>query len=78
MATMHERHLAQADRHLAETEARLARQRALIGELKADGHDTAKAEELLATMLVTFDLMRAHRATIVDKVAAERDEAFQF
>jgi hypothetical protein len=70
-----ERHLPQADRHITEGEARVARQRALVGELAADGHDAAMAEGLLATMLASLARMREHRATILAEVAAERGES---
>lgn len=44
-----ERHLAQAERHVALGERHIATQRAIIAELVRDGHDTSRAEALLAT-----------------------------
>ena len=72
MATMHEQHLLLADQHIMDAEARVTRQRLLIGKLAADGHDTAKAEALLATLLKALNGMWAHRATILAEIAAER------
>jgi hypothetical protein len=40
-----------AERHVADGEIHLSRQKALIAEL--DGHDTADAPAILATMLET-------------------------
>ena len=46
-------HLAMAERHVTEGEIHLSRQRALVAELDRDGHDTADARAILATMLET-------------------------
>jgi hypothetical protein len=72
VATMHERHLLLADQHIVDDEARVARQRVLTDELATDGHDTALAEAVLTTLLQALDGMRAHRATILAEIAAER------
>ena len=54
-------HLELARRHLVEGEARVARQLALISELKAAGHPTGLARELLGSLIETLRQMRAHR-----------------
>ncbi len=72
MATMAERHLAQAEQGIAEAEGRVTRQRLLIDGLATGGHDTAEAEGLLAALLVSLDQMHAHRATILAEIAQER------
>lgn len=43
-------HLAMAKRHVAEGEEHVERQKMLIAELARDGHDTAVAQKLLATL----------------------------
>jgi hypothetical protein len=43
-------HVDQAQRHVLEGAEHIARQEQLIEKLKADGHSTKQAEELLATM----------------------------
>ena len=53
--------LAMAERHVALGEHHLARQEALIAELDRDGHDTADALKLLATMRATQRLHRQER-----------------
>jgi hypothetical protein len=49
--------LEMAQRHVAEGEVRVARQTALVAELARDGHNTARAEALLATLKNTLYLM---------------------
>ncbi len=44
-------HLAMAERHVAEGEIHLSCQEALISQLDRDGHDTADARAIVATML---------------------------
>ncbi len=70
VATMAERHLAEADRHIAESEACVTRQRLLVGRLAAGHHDTGKAKALL----VALDGMLAHRAVILAEIEQERGE----
>jgi hypothetical protein len=50
--------LEMAQRHVAEGEARVAHQTALVAELARDGHNTARADALLATLKNTLHLMR--------------------
>src|SRR4051794_11712795 len=54
--------LEQARRHVAEAEPRVARQRALVEHLREHGHETVKAQRLLATMESILRLMREHVA----------------
>jgi hypothetical protein len=49
--------LEMAQRHVAEGEARVAQQMALIAELARDGHNTARAQALLATLKGTLGIM---------------------
>ncbi|WP_342737428.1 hypothetical protein [Bradyrhizobium sp. B117] len=49
-------HLNQARRHAAMGEHHLARQEQLIAELDQDGHDTAAAMSVLATLRRTQEL----------------------
>lgn len=53
------RHLAAADRHVAEGERHIARQRELIAELERNGHASADARGLLATL---EDMQTSHVA----------------
>jgi hypothetical protein len=61
-------HLAEADRHLTNGKRRVARQQRLVAELKADGHSTAKAQQLLRTMQESLAQYEIHRQAIVDKL----------
>jgi hypothetical protein len=69
-----EQQLAEADRHIAEAEVHILRQRTLIEQLVADGHDTAEAEAVLATLLASLEALRAHRATILAEVPAGQED----
>lgn len=64
------RELEQADRHIAEGRAHIANQTALIAELERDGHDTASAKELLATLHQSQQMHEDHRALIVRELKA--------
>jgi hypothetical protein len=46
-----------AQRHVAEGEARVAQQTARIAELARDGHNTAQARAVLATLKDTLGIM---------------------
>ena len=63
-------HLAMAKRHVAEGEIHLSRQRALIAELDRDGHDTADARAILATMLETQRLHVEDRDRILKELSS--------
>lgn len=59
-------HLTQAERHVTQGEQHVSRQRELIAEMEQDGHNTAKAqqllrlfEELLAMHIAARDRLRA-------------------
>ncbi|HWV96933.1 MAG TPA: hypothetical protein VN130_07290 [Xanthobacteraceae bacterium] len=45
-----QQHLTRAEQHAAEGERHLARQEALIARLDRQGHDTAEARKILATL----------------------------
>lgn len=64
------RHLALAERHIAEARERLTLQEATVARLPLDTPGRDAAETLLAVMRQSFDLMLAHRATILDELAA--------
>ena len=59
---LHEVDRALALRHVADGERRVARQRTVIEERQRRGWPTGSSEKVLATMLVTLDLMRDHLA----------------
>ncbi|WP_132250479.1 hypothetical protein [Methylobacterium segetis] len=61
MTELNETPLEMARRHVVEGEARCARQAALVDRLRAHGHDTAVAEDLLAELEATLVDMREHR-----------------
>ena len=60
-------HLAIAERNVAQGERQLEHQRGLIEELRRDGHDTHKAEELL----LTFEESQALHIADLDRIRAE-------
>jgi hypothetical protein len=58
--------LAMATRHVRQSEGRVARQRQVVEKLRADGHDTTKAENILAMLEA---LLRQHREHLTRLVA---------
>ena len=64
-------HLALAERHVREGEQHVSKQRALVGELKRDGHDTATAIRLLKE----FEEVQAMHVADRDRLLAELDRA---
>jgi hypothetical protein len=54
-------YLAQCRRHVAMGEAHIARQKDIIAELERDGHDSAKARDLLRVFEEAQDLHITHR-----------------
>ena len=64
------KHLAMVERHVAEGEIRLSRQRALIAELDRDGHDTADARAILATIRETQRLHVEDRDRILKELSS--------
>lgn len=62
--------LARAERHLAEGEERVERQREMVIQLRRDGHDTARAEALLAQFLRTLDAWQTHRNAVAGAVSS--------
>jgi hypothetical protein len=69
---MIEEHLRQAEEHIALGEQHIARQREILAELQRDGHDTAQAEELLATFEETQRMHIADRDRIQDELQSLR------
>lgn len=63
------RHLALADQHIVDGETRVTEQMLRVEGLRADGHETARAEELLATLDATLAEWNAHRAEILCRIA---------
>jgi hypothetical protein len=57
-------HYGLARQHVVEAEARIARQREIVADLQAAGRDALLAEELLALMLQTLAIARAHLQVI--------------
>ncbi|SFH81178.1 hypothetical protein [Bradyrhizobium sp. Gha] len=66
---MLQQHLAMAERHVALGEDHLARQEALVAELDRDGHDTADALAILATMRETQRLHLQDRDRLLAELA---------
>ena len=64
---MLENHLRKAKAHAALGKESIGRQKALIEELKRDGHDTALALELLAT----FEQLQAMNVADVERIEHE-------
>ena len=64
-------HLALADRHIAEGKRRIADQEQLIANLEQDGHDTAAAKSIFATLNTTLQRMQEHRQLILDRLAKD-------
>ncbi|MGX1164257.1 hypothetical protein AB7M16_000523 [Bradyrhizobium sp. USDA 372] len=56
-----QQHLALAQRHASMGEKHIARQESLIAELDRDGHDTAEARKILATLR---DTQRLHEQDV--------------
>jgi hypothetical protein len=56
---------ADSTRHIVEAHARIARQRELIGQLSADRHHVAHAQDLLRTMVESLETMQVRRQQIV-------------
>lgn len=54
-------HLALAQRHASMGEKHIARQESLVAELDRDGHDTAEARKILATLR---DTQRLHEQDV--------------
>jgi hypothetical protein len=61
--------LIAADRHLAAGEQRIAEQTALIRRLAREGHDTAKAQDLLRLLEEIMMTWQDHRQLILDAIA---------
>jgi hypothetical protein len=53
-------HYGLARQHVAEAEARIARQREIVAATQVRGGDARIAQELLALMLQTLSIARAH------------------
>jgi hypothetical protein len=66
-----EEHLRQAEHHVADGERHIAEQHELIGALERDGHDTATARELLATLQQTQSLHIFDRDRLLEELSAE-------
>jgi Spy/CpxP family protein refolding chaperone len=58
---MLERHLRQAERHVAAGQQHVSRQRELVAQLERHGHDTSRAESLLAQFEGLQMMHIAHR-----------------
>ncbi|KRQ12198.1 MULTISPECIES: hypothetical protein [Bradyrhizobium] len=61
-------HLAQSDRHIATAEQHITKQRLLLDNLRAEGHDTKVAEEMLTGFEHNLKTLREHRAIIVKTI----------
>ena len=61
-----QQYLAQAEDHIDGARLRIERQTRLAGQLKADGHDTAMAEQLLKQFKDTLRTLQTDRDMIAD------------
>ena len=66
--------LAIADRDVTEGQERIARQAEVVRELRADGHDTSDAQNLIRVMQQSLDAVTAHRQQIVRELASIQGE----
>jgi hypothetical protein len=57
--------LARADRHITVAERHITEQRLRVDRLRADGHDTRTAEEMLREFEANLKTLREHRQIIV-------------
>jgi len=57
--------LAESDRHIADAERKVTGQQLRLDRLRADGHDTRTAEEMLRGFEDTLKTFREHRHLIV-------------
>ena len=57
--------LAESDRHIADAERKVTRQQLRLDRLRADGHDTKAAEEMLRAFEDALKTFREHRHLIV-------------
>jgi hypothetical protein len=62
-------HLAEANRHITDAERHIGDQRHRLERCIARGQDSARARELLETMLRALDTMQRHRETILSELA---------
>jgi hypothetical protein len=62
--------LAIADHDMTEGQERIARQAEVVCELRADGHDTSDAQNLLGVMQQSLDAVTAQRQQIVRELAS--------
>jgi hypothetical protein len=60
-----EAEIERARRHVHEGEARIGRQQLLLAALRADGHPTRDAEDLLRVLAETLVNERDHLATLL-------------
>lgn len=67
-----EHSLHQARDHVTRGERSIARQKAVIRELGRDGHDTWRAEQILATFEITQKLHIEDRDRLVREIAGLR------
>jgi hypothetical protein len=69
------RHFELANGHVASGCRRVERQAALIAQLERDGHDTARARELLEQLKTTLVLQIEHRDRILQELGG-RDRIY--
>lgn len=65
-------HLAEANRLIADAERHIGDQRHRLERCVARGQDSARARELLETMVRVLDTMQRHRETILSELAPGR------
>jgi len=60
--------LGQSDRHIATAEQHITKQRLLLDNLRADGHDTKVAEEMLTGFEHNLKTLLEHRELILKTI----------
>ncbi len=60
--------LGEADRHIAVAERNVTEQQLRLDKLRADGHDTKTAEEMLRGFEGVLNTLREHRQMIVKTI----------
>jgi len=68
---MWEQHLALTERHIAQAHRHIANQHQIVAELKRDGYDLTRAQELLAECEATLKRHLEHR----DRLKADLETA---
>jgi hypothetical protein len=61
--------LGEADRHIAVAERNITEQQCRLEKLRADGHDTKLAEQMLTDFQINLQTLNEHRDLIIKTIA---------